>query len=359
MRPVSKLLRRLMIAGLAAGAALCVTLGIAFWKVAGPARPRRPNTVAAFLDPPRVDFWERIDLLLFRGRAATAGGAAGARAAAPVPGLVPGGAASRGELSRAAAGGAAAPGAEAAAGAAPAPGAEAPAAAAAAARDPYRRTADADQRDLAAALIPLGQPEERRRSLLDQYRRLREALLSQDEAAGAERSAGIVAEPGPPGAVVPAAPRRAAGGELAVPEGLPVEFAAYLEGALAYRRGDLAAARDHWQRLLALPEAARHYRSTWAAFMLGRVALRQQPPAPAAAARWFRQTRELAARGFADSLGLAVLSLGWEARAEVARQRFERAEALYAQQVRAGDATAIDSFTIFWRQRLIHAVLGQ
>jgi hypothetical protein len=237
MRPGSKLLRRLMIAGLAGGAALCIILAIAFREVAGAAHPRRPNTVEAFLDPPRVDVWERIDLLLFRGHAASRGTGSGAAAVA--------------------------------------------------------------------------------------------------------------------------APRRAPAGELVVPEALPGELAAYLEGAIAYRRGDLAAARDHWQRLLALPAAARHYRSTWAAFMLGRAALRQRPPDPAAAARWFRQTRELAARGFADSLGLAVLSLGWEARAEVARQRFERAEALYAQQARMGDATAIDSFTIFWRERLIRAVVGQ
>ena len=352
MRPGSTLLRRLMIAGLAAVAVLCIALGIALWKVAGSARPRRPGTVAAFLDPPRVEFWERIDLLLFHGHAA--GGGAGAGAAAPIVRSVPGGAAGRGEVSRATAPTAAALAAAAAKRVMPA------AAARPAAPDPYRQTAEADQRELAAALVPLGLPAERRRSLLDQYRRLREALLSQDEAAvGAERSPpGVDLDAAPEGAVVPAAPWRVPPGELAVPEGLPVEFAMYQEGALALRRGELAVARDHWQRLLALPEAARHFRSTWAAFMLGRAALRQQPPDPAAAARWFRQTRELATRGFADSLGLAVLSLGWEARAEVARQRFERAEALYAQQVRTGDATAVDSFTIFWRERLIQALTG-
>jgi len=42
-----------------------------------------------------------------------------------------------------------------------------------------------------------------------------------------------------------------------------------------------------------------------------------------------------------------------------ARQHFDRAEALYAQQARAGDASAIDSLRIFWRERLIRGLLGQ
>ncbi len=144
-----------------------------------------------------------------------------------------------------------------------------------------------------------------------------------------------------------------------LPPGLPVEFAAYLQGALAFRRGDLAAATGHWQRLLALPAGDRHYRSTWAAFMLGRVALRRSPRDLDAAAGWFRRTRELAAGGFADSLGLAVASLGWEARAEAARKRYDRAEALYAQQADAGDPSGIDSLRILWRERLLGAVIGR
>ncbi|HXO27719.1 MAG TPA: hypothetical protein VOA80_10270, partial [Thermoanaerobaculia bacterium] len=227
----------------------------------------------------------------------------------------------------------------------------------AAAPDPYRQTAAADERDLAAALSARGVPEARRRSLLDQVRRLREALLREDEAPVSERSPGVV-DIDPSGAVVAAAPRGAPPVDLAVPPGLPAEFAGYLEGALAYRRGDLAAASARWQDLLALPEEARRQRSTWAAFMLGRTALRRQPRDLAAAVSWFRRTRELAAHGFADSLGLAVLSLGWEARAEAARRHFDRAEALYAQQARAGDSSAIDSLRIFWRERLIRGFLG-
>jgi hypothetical protein len=325
----SKLLRRSMAAGLVAGAALCVTLGALFWKIAASAHPRRPSALAALREPPRVDFWERVDLVLFRGRAASA--------AAPAARGAPGGAAGSGEPARPVA---------------------------AAAPDPYRQTAAADERDLAAALSARGLPEARRQWLLDQVRRLREALLREDEAAGVEPSPGVERSPGavdtdPSGAVVAAAPRRAPPVDLAVPPGLPAEFAAYLEGALAYRRGDLAAASARWQDLLALPEEVRRQRSTWASFMLGRTALRRQPRDLAAAVGWFRRTRELAAHGFADSLGLAVLSLGWEARAEAARQHFDRAEALYAQQARAGDASAIDSLRIFWRERLIRGFLGQ
>jgi hypothetical protein len=323
----SKLLRRLMAAGLAAGAALCVTLGVVFWKIAAAAHPRRPSAVEALREPPRIDFWERVDLVLFRGRAAFAGAAA---PSAPARGT-PGGTAVRGEPSRPVA---------------------------AAVPDPYRQTAAADERDLAAALSARGVPEARRQSLLDQVRRLREALLREDEAPGSEGAPGVV-DTDPSGAVVAAAPRGAPPADLDVPPGLPAEFAAYLEGALAYRRGDLAAASARWQELLALPEEARRQRSTWAAFMLGRTALRRQPRDLAAAVSWFRRTRELAAHGFADSLGLAVLSLGWEARAEAARRHDDRAEALYAQQARAGDASAIDSLRIFWRERLIRGFLGR
>jgi len=321
-----KLLRRAMAAGLAAGAALCVTLGAVFWKIAASAHPRRPSALEALGEPPRVDFWERIDLVLFRGRAAFAGAAIPAARGAPALG----GAAGRGEPARPVV---------------------------ATVPDPYRQTAAADESDLAAALSARGVPEARRRSLLDQVRRLREALLREDEAPGSERSPGVV-DTDPSGVVVAAAPRGAPPVDLSVPPGLPAEFAGYLEGALAYRRGDLAAASARWQDLLALPEEARRQRSTWAAFMLGRTALRRQPRDLAAAVSWFRRTRELAAHGFADSLGLAVLSLGWEARAEAARRHFDRAEALYAQQARAGDSSAIDSLRIFWRERLIRGFLG-
>jgi hypothetical protein len=326
-----KFLRRLLTAGLAGAAALCLIFGLAVWQLAGSSARRQPGSgAAARFDPPPLTFWDRADLLLFRGRAAHAGGkSAGGAIAVPGP----------------------AAGTERRAGAAPGQPA--------AGRDPYRETAEDDSRELAEALSRLDLPETRRRSLLGEYRRLRAEWLIQDERAAGERSA----SPGlfdlnPAGAAVPTVPRPAPAVEPALPPGLPVEFGAYLQGAFAYRRGDLAAAAGHWQRLLALPEQARHYRSTWAAFMLGRAALRRSPRDLDAAVAWFRRTRELAARGYADSLDLAVASLGWEARANAARRRYDRAEALYAQQADAGDPSAVDSLRILWRERLLHEILG-
>jgi len=332
----STFVRRSLVACVVIAAALCAAAGIAFLGLAAGAHRYRPQAGWASLEPPRIDFWDRVDLLLFRGRAANAR-AGGARAGSPG---ARGTAAVRGSGRR------------------PTPAAAA--AAATAAPDPYQETADADQRDLAAALSGLPLPEERRRALLADYRRLRQAWLGTDEAAAAARGASPAGlDLDPASAVVPAVPRRVPAGGLALPAGLPTEFAVYLEGAFAYRNGDLAAARACWQQLLALPAEARRYRSTWAAFMLGRVALRVTPRDLDAAVGWFRRTRELAARGCVDSLGLTAASLGWEAQAEAARQRFDRAEALYAQQARAGDASAVDSLRILWRERLVRGFLGR
>jgi hypothetical protein len=331
MRAGPKLLRRVLAAGLAGAAALCLIFGLAVWQLAGSSGRRQPGSgAAARLDPPPLTFWDRADLLLFRGRAAHA-------------------------AARSAGGAIAAPG--------PAAGAERPVGASpgqpAAGRDPYRQTAEDDSRELALALSRLDMAETRRRSLLDEYRRLRaEWLLEDERAAGERRASQGLFDLDPAGAAVPAVPRPAPAVEPALPPGLPIEFGEYLQGAFAYRRGDPAAAAGHWQRLLALPDQERHYRSTWAAFMLGRAALRRSPRDLDAAVGWFRRTRELAAHGFADSLDLSVASLGWEARANAARRRYDRAEALYAQQADAGDPSAVDSLRILWRERLLHGILG-
>jgi hypothetical protein len=341
MRSRSALLRRALVVGLVAGALLSAAAGIVVWRLAAAAHRRLPSAGWADLEPPRLGFWDRVDLLVSRRRAAAAPRAVGLAGRSG-----PAGGQGYGKRS--------------------------PAAAEARA-DPFRDTAETDQRELAEALAALDMPEARRRSLLDDYHRLRNALLGEDEAAAAARlaspglfgwahpqrrprrtGAGSAVDSWPAGA-----PRAALAGELAMPAGLPAEFAAYLAGALAYRDGDLAAARDHWRSLLALPEEQRHYRTTWAAFMLGQVALRAKPPAAEEAVSWFQRTRELAASGFADSLGLAVASLGWEARAEIARRRFDRAEALYAQQARRGDPAGLDSLAIYWRERLIGRLLGR
>jgi hypothetical protein len=316
-----------LLAGVAAGVLLCLVLiavALAIRTTGGLALPSQLGSGPRSSAPPRFSFWEKVGIVLSEG----------------TPGQRrPGMAAGRGE---------AAPSTAAAAATAAADG-----------PDPYRDTADVDQRELAEALLRERVPEARRQALLAAYRSLRAAWLSQDEQAAADR----VAAPGFPFFPRPAAPSAAAPKPAAapaaptaptaptVPAGLPAEFAAYLEGALAYRAVRDPAATAAWERLLALPASERHYRSTWAAFMLGRAALRSGDLE--LAARRFQQTRDLAARGFADSLHLALASLGWEARAEIARRNYDRAEILYTEQARAGDSAALDSLRIFWRQRLL------
>ena len=129
-------------------------------------------------------------------------------------------------------------------------------------------------------------------------------------------------------------------------EPLPAEFASefadYHRGAFAYNRGPehFAEAQEAWEALLRRPEAERHYRSTWAAFMLGKLALKENDPA---AVGWFERTRELARAGFGDSLGLAADSYGWQARSEWKQDRPEKAAALYLTQLALGDESAIVS----------------
>jgi hypothetical protein len=120
----------------------------------------------------------------------------------------------------------------------------------------------------------------------------------------------------------------------------PSEFADYHRGALAFRHGAAADARAAWEGLLKRPAEERHYRSVWAAFMLGKLALEANDPI---AVKWFRQARELAAKGFADSLGLAADSYGWEAKCELEQQHYEAAAKLYLTQLALGDESAIVS----------------
>lgn len=120
------------------------------------------------------------------------------------------------------------------------------------------------------------------------------------------------------------------------------ERALYDDGARAFHAGSLDAARTAFAAVLALPENERKSRSTWAAFMLGRLGDIDA----------FAHVRALAAAGFDDALGLAAASYGEEARAflpagasswatdaDVSARRpdLDRALLLYARQARAGD----------------------
>ena len=129
------------------------------------------------------------------------------------------------------------------------------------------------------------------------------------------------------------------------------EFAIYLAGRSLAESRNLPGARATWHALLAMPPADRVWRSTWAAFMIGRSC---QYDDPAEAIRWFRRTRELAAEGFADSLGLANSSIGWEACAELDLHHHPRAIRLYLEHMAAGDPTSVESlgFASRWALRV-------
>ena len=123
------------------------------------------------------------------------------------------------------------------------------------------------------------------------------------------------------------------------PEG---EFRDYNRGAFAFHLGSkhYDEAAQLWEGLLKRPAAERHYRSVWAAFMLGKLdVFAQRPEAP----KWFRMARQLAKDGFADSLGLAADSYGWEAKSELEQDHLEKAAQLYLTQLALGDDSAIVS----------------
>ncbi|HVV73615.1 MAG TPA: hypothetical protein VHI52_19250, partial [Verrucomicrobiae bacterium] len=128
--------------------------------------------------------------------------------------------------------------------------------------------------------------------------------------------------------------------------GLPNEFADYFAGAIAWNNPalkDKSRAREWWERVLALPARERRYKSTWAAFMLGKLWEKEEPEKAVAC---FSEVRDLAKRHFVDSLGLAVASLGLEAKIELDEKHYEQAIELYLAQLGAGDETAIESLRV-------------
>ena len=58
-----------------------------------------------------------------------------------------------------------------------------------------------------------------------------------------------------------------------LPDEFPSEFADYHRGAFAYHAGDKEGAQKAWQALLNRSTAERKYRTTWAEYMLGKMAL--------------------------------------------------------------------------------------
>jgi tetratricopeptide (TPR) repeat protein len=127
---------------------------------------------------------------------------------------------------------------------------------------------------------------------------------------------------------------------IEIPAGLPGEFADYLEGALAWHNPAVVGkgmASGAWERLLDRPPQERRFKSTWAAFMLGKARAEKEPDK---AVEYFKQVRNLARHGFTDSVGLAAASLGLEARVYLKQKKYERAIEMYLEQLATGDPTA-------------------
>ena len=146
--------------------------------------------------------------------------------------------------------------------------------------------------------------------------------------------------------------RRPKFGNVQVVAGLPAEFADYFEGFIAWQDPAILEkqpAREAWERLLARPVEERRYKSTWAAFMLGKAWEHNDPDR---AVGYFRQVRQLTRNGFKDSVGLAAASLGLEARVMLRKKDFPSAIELYLEQFASGDPTAIESLRISAAQAL-------
>ena len=201
----------------------------------------------------------------------------------------------------------------------------------------------AELADLRRALKQAKVPDEEAGRICSEQERERRRLVELVEAQKARKESHS-AEPRDP--TSPDEPSQAVAPApfyLQVVEGLPDEFADYFEGFIVWHNPaltDKQAARTCWERLLARPEAERRYKSTWAAFMLGKS---WEEADPAKAASFFKQVRDLARQGYRDTLGLAAASLGLEARVCLRQTNYEGAIELYLDQMASGDPTATNS----------------
>jgi hypothetical protein len=205
------------------------------------------------------------------------------------------------------------------------------------------QTADLELQDLAAALKQSGRPDSLSQAVCASHRIERDKLqkyLRAVEESVASRP--FVYDTDPPvfgEATVPVPPFP----EIFTAGGMPEEFADYFSGAVAWAKPDgagKAAARTAWERLLARPASERRFKSTWAAFMLGKSWAKEDPDK---AVGYFRQVRSLARQGFLDSAGLAASSLGEEARVVLNQGKLEEALELYLEQYATGDDSAPNS----------------
>jgi tetratricopeptide (TPR) repeat protein len=214
------------------------------------------------------------------------------------------------------------------------------------------QTADVDIDDLRAALKQAGTPNAELEDIISNHRAERDQLGKFLDAVSAWQESGTGDwidgqyvrkhdEPRPPFYAF----------GVKVADGLPDEFADYFRSGIEWHAGHTNEARAGWESLLNRPAAERHYRSTWAAYMLGR-AWEDEDAGKAIA--YYQQTRAMASAGFADHLGLAEASVGREARLELERAQFERAMELYLEQMAANDDSAVASLRMAAISALCH-----
>jgi hypothetical protein len=139
----------------------------------------------------------------------------------------------------------------------------------------------------------------------------------------------------------------------------------YQSGAKAFHAGHWDEAEARFLEVLALPAGERRRFSTFAAFMLGRLAgagTEEQGP------RRFAEVRELVRQGFDDPLGLAAASLGEEARPLLSAGDDMGALRLYAEQAAHGSTSGAISLLFMARaiardearlQQVLREPLGQ
>lgn len=209
-------------------------------------------------------------------------------------------------------------------------------------RGQYRQqTATIDVAELENALTGRNLSGEQRNNILEKYRAARKVTLEYVKTLSKwknERKWNWRTEKYDP----PKAPKPRFN-PPAIPDGLPGEFMDYLRGAISFHLGETGKAIGAWLDLLNRPVQERLYRSTWAAFMIAKTLLEEDP---AEAIEWFRIVRQFTEEGFVDSLGLASSSLGWEARAALNLEQYEQAIELYVAQKATGDPTAVLSLQI-------------
>jgi hypothetical protein len=145
-------------------------------------------------------------------------------------------------------------------------------------------------------------------------------------------------------------------------DGLPEEARDYLAGAAAWAKNDSGEAQRRFRSVLDLPAGERTHYGLWAQYMLARIASGNDRAA------LFVALRDEVAKGASDPLGLAVASLGEEARVHLDAHEDAAAIALYAQQAALGSRSGRDSLLEIARKTIkdparleavVHDDLGQ